>query len=275
MSRGARILIAVALGGLAALFGMLYLSSERSALLGSSEMVRVYVAADDIPANVNIEKDMITVREIPKTFLQPQGIPVADVPDKAKLKGVTLVEIKEGEQIVRTKLFEGSPPSLSNELKTRQNLVAVGVKMDALPHSVHGLVKPGDRVDVLASFEFEKENGDTFTEIRPMFQNVEILSVNDRTTGNIKILGEEKANQQQAEQTTAKTVSLGLPPAAAQQVVLAQQLGSIWLLLRSPSDTSQHQYEIWNNERLLQSPYKLWKARDAQAAMIRQMAGNR
>jgi pilus assembly protein CpaB len=254
---------------------MLYLSSERSALLGSSEMVRVYVAADDIPANVNLEKDMITVREIPKTFLQPQSIPVADVPDKAKLKGVTLVELKAGEQIVRTKLFEGSPPSLANELKTRQNLVVVGVKMDGLPQSVHGLIKPGDRVDVLASFEFEKADGDTFTEVRPMMQNVEILSVNDRTAGNIKIIGEEKAGGEQAEQSLAKTVGLGLPPAAAQQVVLAQQLGSIWLILRAPGDTSQHPYEIWNNERLLQSPYKLWKARDSQAALMRQIAGQR
>jgi Flp pilus assembly protein CpaB len=271
MSRGARILIALALGGLAALFGMLYLSSERTALLGSSEMVRVYVAADDIPANVNLEKDMISVREIPKTFLQPQSIPVADVPDKAKLKGVTLVEIKEGEQIVRTKLFEGAPPSLSNELKTRQNLVAVGVKMASLPHSVHGLIQPGDRVDILASFEFEKTDGEPFTEVRPMYQNVEVLSVNDRTASNIKILGAEKAGGEQAEQSTAKTVGLALPPAAAQQVVLAQQLGDIWMILRAPGDSSQHQYEIWNNERLLQSPYKLWHARDNRAEVMRQI----
>lgn len=269
MSRGARILIALALGGLAALFGMLYLSTERSALLGSAETVRVYIANEDVPANVNLEPDKITVRDVPQTFLQPQAITTQDVPDKGKLKGVTLTEIKQGEQLLRTKLFDGVPPTLSFELKARQGMVAVGVDMEGLPNTVHGMVKPGDRVDVLASFQFEKADGEMFTEIRPLFQNVELLSVNDRTASNVKIIGEEEAAGAGAEETIARTVGLALPPPAAQQIVLAQQLGKIWLILRAPGDTTQHQYEIWNNERLLQSPYKLWRARDPRAEMLR------
>jgi pilus assembly protein CpaB len=271
MSRGARILIALALGGLAALFGMLYLSTQAAEIRGSGEVVRVYIAADDIPANTGIEANMIAVRDVPKTFLQPGSITTADVPDRAKIKGTTLVEIKEGEQLLRTKIFDGLPPSLSTELRTRQNMVAVGVQMQSLPHSIHGLVKPGDRVDVLASFQFEKQDGERFTEIRPLFQNVEVMGVNDRTAANIKILGEEQVAADQAEQVVAKTVTLALPPAGAQQVVLAQQLGEVWLILRSPGDTSPHQYEIWNNERLLQSPYRLWRASDQRDEMMRQI----
>jgi len=274
MSKGAKILIALALGGMAALFGMLYLNTQKAELLGSSQMVKVYVAADNIPPNKLIEPDMLLVREIPQTFLQPASITVTDVPDRSKIRGITLVPIQEGEQILRTKLFEGAPPSLASELKGKPSMLAVGIAMQGLPQSMHGLVKPGDKVDVLASFEFEREDSDPFTEIRPMFQNVEVLAVNDRTAGNAQILGEEKTSEASQETTVAQTVTLALPPAAAQQIVLAQQLGSIWLFLRAPGDKTLHKYEIWNNERLLQTPFRLWKARDTRAEVARDLARN-
>lgn len=260
MSKGGRITIAVVLGLLAALFGMLYLGSQRDQLLGSSEMVRVYIAADDIKPNTPLEPGMLTIRSVPKAYLQPQSITVTDTPDKAKVRGVTLVPIAEGEQIVRTKLYEGAPPPLSAELKTRQNMVAVGIDIAALPNAIHGLIKPGDRVDVLASFKFEKTKDEDFTEIRPLYQNIEVMAVNDRTAGNIKVIGTEKASADQPSDKQIKTVTLALPPPAAQQIILTQQLGQVWLLLRAPGDNTQHQYEIWNNERLLRSPFRLWKA---------------
>src|SRR5689334_21159967 len=117
MSKGLRIFVAIAFGLLAALFGMLYLNSRSNQILGSAEVVRVYAAAQDIKPNVALDKDMLTVIQVPKKYLQPQCILVSEFPDKAKGKGVTLVPIKEGEQIVRTKLWEGSTPPLSTDLK--------------------------------------------------------------------------------------------------------------------------------------------------------------
>lgn len=260
MSRTGRIVLAVGLGFLAALFGMLYLGSQRDQLLGSSEMVSVYIAADAIKPNTSIEPAMLAVRQIPRAFVQPGAITVAETPDKAKVKGVALVPIAENEQVVRTKLYEGAPPPLSSELTSRQNMVAVGIDVQALPNAIHGLIRPGDRVDVLASFKFEKSKDEDFTEIRPLYQNVEILAVNDRTAGNIKVIGAEKTSADTTTDKVIKTVTLALPPPAAQQIILTQQLGSIWLLLRAPGDNTQHQYEIWNNERLLRSPFRLWRA---------------
>lgn len=260
MSRTGRILVAGVLGLLAALFGMLYLGSQRDQLLGSSEMIAVYIAADAIKPNTPLEPTMLAVRQIPRAFVQPGAITVAEAPDKQKVKGVTLVPIAENEQIVRTKLYEGAPPPLSAELSGKANMVAVGIDVQALPNAIHGLIKPGDRVDVLASFKFEKTKDEDFTEIRPLYQNVEVLAVNDRTASNIKVIGQEKAAADAGSDKQIKTVTLALPPPAAQQIILTQQLGSIWLLLRAPGDNTQHQYEIWNNERLLRSPFRLWRA---------------
>jgi pilus assembly protein CpaB len=272
MSKGARITLAVAMGLLAALFGMLYLSSQRDQIAGTAEVVRVYVASKDIKANTPLDPSLIGTASVPKRYLQPQSIPVTEVPDKSKVVGVTLVPIKEGEQIVRTKLFQGAAPPLSADLKSRPNTVAVAVEMKALPNSVHGLVRPGDHVDVLASFKFEKTKEEDFTEVRPLFQNLEVLAVNDKTSTPAKVIKEEKPSgaEPTGEQLT-RTVTLAAAPAVAQQLILAQQLGSVWLLLRAPGDTGQHQYEIWNNERLLQSPYKLWRASNPQEELMKQL----
>jgi Flp pilus assembly protein CpaB len=258
MNKRARIAIAIVLGLLAALFGMLYLGTEKEKFMGSSEVVRVYVANEDIPANSVLDKDKLTTREIPRSFLQPDGITTADIPDKANVKGVTIVAVKQNEQIVRTKLWEGFEPPLARDLKTRKGMVAVSVAIKQLPEALNGLVKPGNRVDVLATFHFEKPDKEDFREVRPLLTDVEVIAVNDVSVSNIKPYIPTKPGDERTSPKT-ETVTLALPPASAQQVILAQQLGDIWFLMRAEGDTTPHVYEVWNNERLLQSPYKLWR----------------
>lgn len=271
MSKGARIAIAVVIGLVAALFGVLYLNGQREKLIGSSEIVRVYVATEEIPANTLLESDMIAIREMPRSFVQPQAFLTSEVPDKSKVKGVTVVPIKENEQILRTKLYEGAPPPLSADMKARTGLVAVGVDMVDLPQSLHGLVKPGDRVDVLASFKFAKENNDDYTEIMPMLQNIEVMAVNERTMSNQKVWVPTKPGEEPRAETTAKTVVLAVTPEAAQQVIIAQQLGEIWFVLRSVGDTAPKRYEVWNNDRFFQGPRRLLKASDQRLDMLNQL----
>lgn len=277
MSKGARIAIAVVIGLIAALFGTLYLSTQREKLIGSSEVVRVYVATQEIPPNTLLDSDMIAVREIPRSFVQPQAFLTSEVPDKSKIKGVTVVAIKENEQILRTKLYEGAPPPLSADLKAepRKGLVGVGVDMTDLPNSLHGLVKPGDRVDVLASYKFEKNDQEDFTEIQPMLQNIEVLAVNERTMSNQKVWVPTKPGEEPRAEQTAKTIVLAVTPAAAQQLILAQQLGEIWLILRGTGDNSQKAYEVWNNERLLSPTKRLWRGSNQKIDAINQMMAGR
>ena len=271
MSKGGKIGIALFLGLMAALFGGLYLSGQREAIIGGSEVVRVYVAAENIPANVALTPSMITTREVPRNFTQPGSVTAAELPDKTKLTGVTLVPIRETEQILRTKLFEGTTPALSTELKSRAGMVAVGVQMKSLQTSISGLVRPGDKVDVLASFEFEKTKDESYTEIRPLFQNVEVLGVDEVTPGAVKPHVPEKLGDTE-EGNQVKTITLALRPDGAQEIILAQQLGQIWLVLRAAGDNTQHDYAIWNNERLIGPAVKLWKAKDARLEMLSQLA---
>ncbi len=135
----------------------------------------------------------------------------------------------------------------------------MGVNISGLPNAINGLITPGDRVDVLASFQFKKNDGEKFTEVRPLLQNIEVLAVNKttKTAWNTTI---EDTSLPQPGEDQLKTVTLSLSPAQAQEVILAQQLGKVWFLLRATGDTTQYNYEAWNNDRLLQSPYRLWEA---------------
>lgn len=260
MSRGPKLAVAAVLGLLAALFGMVYLNTERSRLVGSAEQVEVYVAADDIPANMAVEGGKLTTRRIPRTFVQPQSITTAEVSDKNRITGFAIVPIREGEQILRTKLWEGKTPPLSADLVARRGLVAVSVRMNDAAQSVHGLLQPRDRVDVLAELDFVKPPKEKFKEIRPLFYNVEVLAVNRTTMSSV---AQNLPMEKMAEEALQKvdTVTLALPPVAAQQLILAQELpsASIWLILRTPN-SGAYTYEAWNTDRLIQSQYRLWDA---------------
>jgi Flp pilus assembly protein CpaB len=260
MSRGPKLAVAIVLGLLAALFGMVYLNTERSRLVGSAEQISVYVAADDIPANTSVDGSKLTTRRIPRSYLQPAAITEQEVSDKNRITGFAIVPIKEGEQILRTKLWEGKTPPLSADLASRQGLVAVSVKMKEAQHSVHGLLQPRDRVDVLAELDFIKPPKEKFKEIRPLFYNVEVLAVNRTTMSSVtQNLPIDKMESRALEKVD--TVTLALPPVAAQQLILAQELpsASIWLILRTPA-SGAYRYEAWNTDRLIQSQYRLWDA---------------
>jgi len=274
MGKGGKIAIAVVLGILAAIFGMLYVDQQKQAALGSLEMERVWVASEDIKPNTAISPDVLTYTEVPKLYLQPGSITLTEVPDKANVQGITLTAIREGEQIVRTKLWGGRTPPLSKDMKGKTGIVAVSVRIDGDEQGLAGLITPGDHVDALASFEFEKGQNEHYTEIRPMLQDIEVLAVN-KTTKTAWDTTVEKEPGAEPEKEAIKIVTLALSPADAQEIILAQQLGRVWFLLRGEGDTEKYNYEAWNNERLLGPAVRLWRAEETNTALMRALAAGR
>jgi len=60
MGKGGKIAIAVMLGILAAIFGMLYLNQAKQEALGNLEVVRVWVAKQAVAANVPLTPEALT-----------------------------------------------------------------------------------------------------------------------------------------------------------------------------------------------------------------------
>ena len=258
MSKGARILIAIFLGLLAALFGMLYLAGQKRRIEGGATNVAVYVAAQSIPANVELTPDMLTTREIPQIYLQPSVITRSEVADPTLVEGVTLVPIQAGEQIIRTKLWEGTTPPLSEDIPAGVVAISVSQETNAPARNVHANLQPRDRVDILAAIQFIKPPKEKFLEVRPLFYDVEVIAVDTTTPQSIAREFSAEGLVESDEDKKLETVTVLLPPADAQQLILAQELGSVWFILRGEAEYEDYRYETWDQDRFLQSQYRLW-----------------
>ena len=117
---------------------------------------------------------------MPSAFAQPRAM---TKPEDVQGR-VATVPIAAGSQILATMLGDESEGALAYEVPSGQRAVAIGAA-DVM--GVGGLVRPGNRVDILGTFEFGRPTGisqngiityaDERTETRLMMQDVRVLAV--------------------------------------------------------------------------------------------------
>ena len=119
---------------------------------------------------------------------------------------------------------------------------------------VGGLVRPGNFVDILGTFNFGRptsvqggtmQYADERTEIRTLMQNVFVVAVNqehrrERAVPRRPVLPEELPEEPEAREViTVNTVTVLVAPAQVQELILAQEIGQLTLALRSNLDAGQ------------------------------------
>ncbi len=166
--------------GICCLFSLLLISGfvaqrETELTAGMGERVEVVVAKRDPSPEQRIEEyrlirqDMVEVITVFKSFFQTSAVnDIRDVVGKS-----AYVAIYPGEQIVLTKLVsQDGKPVLDRQVE--RNMRAVTIKIS--PHtSVAQLVRPGDRVDVIAAPNYDV-GGAMIFEIKTVIQNVVVLA---------------------------------------------------------------------------------------------------
>jgi len=211
---------------------LLYFFLSRASQPKEIPTTSVVTAASDIAENTVITADMLQTVSIPTAAVLSDAL---TNPQDAVGK-VTNSEVLAGEQLLSRRLVdvvvEQAGGSLSYVVKSGMRAMTISVTETS---GLFGMLKPGNRVDValLYEAEFEKpgvsDTGEATTEkttkmtSRLLLQNVEVLAV-----GNVM----DKAGT--TEQYTNVTVQLS--PEDALQLELAQSVGSVSLLLRSPID---------------------------------------
>ena len=180
MSNKGRLVAAIAAGFVAVALTWLYISTREASLLSQSEPQTVVVATADIAGNTIIEAGMFEARSVPSAFAQPRAVArPEDVQGR-----VATVPIAAGTQILATMLGDESEGALASEVPAGQRAVAIGAA-DVM--GVGGLVRPGNRVDILGTFGYGRPTGisqtgtityaDERTETRLMMQDVRVLAV--------------------------------------------------------------------------------------------------
>jgi pilus assembly protein CpaB len=253
MRSKAAVILALVMGVLAVLMVSVYLNSREGELLELRAMKPVLIASQDILENNVIDDRMIEQIEVPQKYFQPKA-----ESDKARVIGrVASVPIPKGAQVLGTYLLDANRTALAYEVPRGRRAITIAVN-DVT--GVAGLVRPGNFVDILGTFEFGRpvatsatgrvSFADERTETRLMWQNVQVVAVEREhqrerpTTRPVEgqtIAGAAAvaAAQQQERERTVANVTLLVAPQQAQELVLAQQIGTLTLMLRSNLDAGQ------------------------------------
>ena len=226
----------------AALFAVFLLYSytnERNTELAQKFAARrsVVVATKDINEMETIDASKLELKSIPMDYIQPDAL---SQPEQA-VGMVALAPIKAGEQILQNKIMEPGPVTgLSLQVTPQKR--AVSIPIDAV-HGVSKLIKPGDRIDVVAAIDVG-HGAQAHKEVRTILQNVSVLATGLRIINELPRLFEQIGKQDFIRNirgdTKFSTITVEVTPQQAQNLIyiLATSPGSLFLTLRHPTDNA-------------------------------------
>ena len=179
----------------------------------------IFVAKEDILFGEPLTPDLLRLESWPKGKVKGALSRIEDIEGRR-----TRSKFYAGEPILENKLFAKGASEQGYSIKIPKGSRVVAVKVDRVSGS--GLILPGDRVDVLVHLIRNPTKGVLETSTRTILQDVRVFAVNDIVETQEK--GEEAMS--------AQTISLLVTPEHAQVVMLAEELGNIRLIMRSPED---------------------------------------
>ncbi len=212
-----QIIIATVLGLASVGLGQLYLSRLEAEVSGGPK-VAVLVASKNIPVGSSLKEDFVGVRHVPQAYLEERHVRASDL---SKVKGSRVsAGLRSGEALLWSDLSE-----FSDQTRVLSGLVKQGMRAVALNGrdvDFGGLLRPGDRVDVLLT------SGDGEGSTRTLIQNLMVLSVGT----NIGREGEVKGRLRGGDVTVSTTVE------GAQVLAEARRHGQLSLSLRNTDDNT-------------------------------------
>ncbi|SFJ17606.1 Flp pilus assembly protein CpaB [Planctomicrobium piriforme] len=214
------ILLAVAGGcGLVAMLGV------QQAMQGNQTPVKVatikvLVALENIDTGMRLTPDNTTFKDIPANSGHADAVQTeADYEQRA-----AKVPFMAGDIIRKTKLTD--PGDWGKSVAIPMGMRVISIPVDDT-HTISGLLRPGDRVDVLVTYQGRGERGTTVSKTKTLLEYVEVFATDDTTATRL----EDKPNA-----SRAKNVALLLTPEQAGFVILAQRKGSLSLSWRRRGD---------------------------------------
>jgi Flp pilus assembly protein CpaB len=212
------IFLCIASGIATVALGSLYMQRLEAEVSGGPK-VAVLVAAADIPVSATLSEKHLAARDIPRAYVESRHIHAEDI---KKVIGQRVIEgLKANEALLTSDVAKFS------ERKTLSGLVATGMRAVAIDgHAANfdGLLRPGDRVDVLLSRGGQEDSsGATLT----LLQNLLVLSVGGTT---------ERSDTNEKTYGRGATVTVSTTVEQAQVLTEAMRRGKLTLALRNSED---------------------------------------
>ncbi len=216
-----------------------YLANAETQLAGAYKSRQVIVAKLDIPAGGVLDNSNLAVRTIPERYLASTALS-PDALDNV-LGQKVMVALKPGDPIDRGALERGDRAALSMTVAKGER--AITFPVDEIS-SISGMLVPGDIIDLVYtgngttanSYKQAAEpNGvpKELMHVRPILQAVPVMATGKTTQK--RVVATEGGGKQEVDMAFS-TVTLTVTPAQAEQVLLAQKLGTLTAVLRNPDD---------------------------------------
>ncbi len=235
------IILALFMGLFAVVGVLVYVGSVRAQVAEDGRMITVLVAEKKIAAGTELDmlldQDMVSVEKVPKKYIA-SGV----VSSTSQLKGkIANTTIAKGEQLTLFK-FDTPQTATSLELRISGDMRAVAIPIND-EKGVAGALAPGDRVDVIGTFDKQIAGVDT---TKVFLQNIEVLSVagsgfepkqstDEEKPGAVKASSTQSSTTQnsQSNQTSTikRTVVLAVSASDLEKLIFAEEKGSVVLAL--------------------------------------------
>ncbi|MEA2785063.1 MAG: pilus assembly protein CpaB [Candidatus Eremiobacteraeota bacterium] len=214
------LIVAVTLAAGTGFLTLNYLSSVRHQVASELQQQRqIIVASEDIPARVVITGAMLQHAQRRASEVEPDAIA-----DTAKAIGTySLISIPSGSTITNSKV--GRPQDVALSVVLKPGMRAIAIAVDRVK-DVAGLIKPGDRVDVIA---VPGRVGTETPVATTILRGALVLALGAQLESSAPISPAEVQN--------AATVTLGVTPAQAAVLASADVNATLRLALRSPQES--------------------------------------
>lgn len=246
--KGVLIPMLLALG--AAVVYLWALTSQENKLKRDYETANVLIARTDIPERTVLKEDLVDVMSVPRKYMAQDCFEVKTQSDiKLIANLVSRVRIPKGNQITQSALVSLSPEAgLSTKIPPGYRGAILPVETDLLQ-----LVKPGDRVDILVTFDALMAGNAKETVTATILQNVLVLGVGQNLGQGLsakQFQAKSSAEQQVAAFAEKGVLSLALNPNEAQYLFLAMKQGTTSVVMRGLGDIEMHPMEMASFRRL-------------------------
>ncbi len=194
------------------------------------EPIEVLVARQDIPLGAQLDPaTMLLTRIIPSSYVENRHIHATDV---SRIQGIRVISgVHAGEALLWTDLATMSDSARDLSSLVRSGMRAITIQADQTG-TFGGLVRPGDRVDVLLTLDRPTLNSEPERVTVPLLQSLIVLAAG-QDTGMIQRASAGPAGRAQPMQN----VTLSATVEQAQMIAFAVQRGRLTLVLRNPDET--------------------------------------
>jgi pilus assembly protein CpaB len=211
------IALGLALVGAISLF--LYMQRFEAETSGGPK-VPVLIATRDIPIGVPLQRGMLGMRAIPQAYLEQRHILVSDT--ETVVGARMSMAVRANEAILWSDLA-----SMQSDRRDLSGLIEPGMRAmvfnarGSMGGLFGGLLRPGDRVDILHTPSRAGSGAVTIT----LLQNVVVLAV-----------GRDTGGADPSIQAGGRAVTVSVTPEQAQLIVHAEAEGPLDVVLRNPED---------------------------------------